>query len=76
VNETIRLNSFTAFNLAFPKAWIKIKGRERERERERERYRRGELSLGWIALLYIKMFYCGTLAIYAPKHLRCISIWT
>ncbi len=36
MNETIRLNSFTAFNLAFPKAWIKIKGRERERERKRE----------------------------------------
>jgi hypothetical protein len=51
--------------------------REREKAREREGERgRGELSLGWIALLYIKMFYCGTLAIYAPKHLRCISIWT
>jgi len=34
VNETIGLNSFTGFNLAFPKAWVKIKGREKERDRE------------------------------------------
>jgi hypothetical protein len=44
VNETIRLNSFTAFNLAFPKAWIKIKGREKERAREIEREGEGEES--------------------------------
>ncbi len=44
MNETIRLNSFTAFNLAFPKAWIKIKERERERKQERGKEREGEES--------------------------------